>query len=106
MSLGLSASQVQALTSRPDMALVGASCHDAGELRRAAELGVDFVVLGPIMPTPSHPKAVPLGWDRFRELVQDYSLPVFALGGLRRADLADAWGSGAHGISMMRGAWD
>jgi 8-oxo-dGTP diphosphatase len=102
----LSAAQLQSLTARPGMALVGASCHDTDELERAARLGVDFVVLGPIMPTPSHAEAVPLGWKRFRTLVRDYSLPVFALGGLCRADLATAWASGAHGISMMRGAWD
>lgn len=102
----LSAAQLHSLSVRPDMALVGASCHDAGELDRAARLDVDFVVLGPVIATPSHPDAVPLGWQRFRALTRDYPLPVFALGGLRRADLATAWASGAHGISMMRGTWE
>ena len=32
---------------RPRGMLCAASCHDAAELARAAELGVDFVVLGP-----------------------------------------------------------
>jgi 8-oxo-dGTP diphosphatase len=30
---------------------------------------------------------------------------VYALGGLRPADLEPAWRRGAHGIGMMRGAW-
>jgi 8-oxo-dGTP diphosphatase len=46
-----------------------------------------------------------LGWDRFARLVEDYPLPVFALGGIRPDDLAVAWSRGAHGIAMMRGAW-
>jgi thiamine monophosphate synthase len=30
---------------------------------------------------------------------------VYALGGMRPGDLAHAWNCGAHGISMVRGAW-
>jgi 8-oxo-dGTP diphosphatase len=30
---------------------------------------------------------------------------VYAWGGLEPADLETAWRHGAHGISMMRGAW-
>ena len=37
--------------------------------------------------------------------LRDYSLPVYALGGMREADVMTAWQMGAHGISMMRGAW-
>ena len=41
----------------------------------------------------------------FAELIRDYPLPVYALGGLQHVDLETAWNAGAHGISMMRGAW-
>ena len=47
--------------------LCAASCHDEVELARAVELGVDFVVLGPVLPTPSHATVRPLGWTRFEE---------------------------------------
>ena len=101
----LSASELLGLKERPGLDLVGASCHDARELARAAALPVDFVVLGPVLATPSHPGVPTLGWERFAALIRDYPLPVYALGGLRRADLETAWDAGAHGISMMRGAW-
>jgi len=90
---------------RPDLGLVGASCHDADELARAQALGADLAVLGPVAPTPSHPGAAGLGWTRFAALLTDCPLPVYALGGLKPADLETAWRCGAHGISMMRGAW-
>src|SRR5262245_19060522 len=97
--------QLMNADARPALARVGASCHDARELDRAAALSADFVVLGPVQATPSHPGAATLGWDRFAELIRGYPLPVYALGGLRRSDLETAWTAGAHGISMMRGAW-
>ncbi|MGN2392911.1 Nudix family hydrolase [Pelomicrobium sp. G1] len=101
----LSARALMALPSRPPVAWCGASCHDEGELARAAELGVDFVVLGPVLPTLSHPGGETLGWRRFAELIRDYPLPVYALGGMEPAHLETAWEHGAHGIACMRAAW-
>ncbi len=101
----LTAGQLMQLDRRPALELVGASCHDERELARAAAMGADFVVLGPVRATPSHPEAPGIGWDRFANLVAEYPLPVYALGGLNRSDIETAWHVGAHGVSMMRGAW-
>ncbi|MBI4190353.1 MAG: Nudix family hydrolase, partial [Betaproteobacteria bacterium] len=101
----LTASQLMAAVRRPGCEWCGASCHDAAELGRARELGFDFVVLGPVSATPTHPDAKLLGWQRFAELARDYPLPVYAIGGMRAADLERAWDRGAHGVAMIRGAW-
>ena len=87
------------------MPLVGASCHTPADLEHAAKLGLDFVALGPVQETESHPGAALLGWSRFRELVADYPLPVFAIGGMTRAHMQSAWEAGAHGIAAIRSAW-
>ena len=94
------ASQLVQLKSRPVDGLAAASCHRREELERAMALGLDFAVLGPI-----RDKSPALGWDRFRGLARGSSIPVYAIGGLTRADLADAWRAGAHGVAMIRGAW-
>jgi 8-oxo-dGTP diphosphatase len=101
----LTAAALMEIRQRPDLGLVGASCHDAGELARARAVGADFAVLGPVAPTPTHPGAAGLGWAHFGALLADCALPVYALGGLKPTDLETAWRHGAHGISMMRGAW-
>ena len=101
----LTARQLRDAAQRPDFPLVGASCHDAVELARAGQLDIDFVVLGPVLPTPTHPDAAVLGWDRFRQLAADTRIPVFALGGLQPADLALSLARGAQGLAMVRGAW-
>jgi len=68
-------------------------------------LGMDFAVAGPVKRTSSHPEQRPLGWEEFTSLVQGSSIPVYAIGGLDRRDLEDAWRAGAHGIAMLSGAW-
>ena len=91
--------------ARPAGSWCAASCHDARELLQARKIDVDFVVLGPVLPTPSHSDAPALGWEKCEQLIRDYPLPVFLLGGLREQDLTEAWRRGAHGIAMLRGAW-
>jgi len=101
----LKSAQLATLGVRPGLPLVGASCHDEGELAAAQALGADFVVLGPVLPTPSHPGTAALGWDRFAGMIEGCPMPVYALGGLAPADLERAWTAGAHGIAMQRAAW-
>ena len=92
-------------TSRPAGLLVGASCHTRDELARAAAVGVDYAVVAPVLATPTHPDAAPLGWDGFARLVEGTRVPVYALGGLAPRDLEIARDHGAHGIAMRRAAW-
>ncbi len=100
-----SSARLMAASKRPDVPLAAASCHDANELAQAARLGFDFVVLGPVLATASHPGGATLGWERCAGLVRDYPLPVYALGGMRTTDLERAWQAGAHGIASMRDVW-
>lgn len=105
VGLHLPSAQLMTLDHRPALEWVGASCHGPGELARAAELGLDWVVLGPVQATSSHPGAQPLGWQILAEWIRDYPLPVFALGGLVQEDLATARQLGAHGLALRGGAW-
>ncbi|MBA3995614.1 MAG: DNA mismatch repair protein MutT [Candidatus Accumulibacter sp.] len=99
----LSAAALRACNARPDLPWVGASCHDAGELVRAAQFGLDYVLLAPVLPTPTHPGRAGLGWEEFGKLAAGSPLPVFALGGMRPEMLETARRHGAHGIALMRG---
>ena len=93
------------MSVRPDLAWCGASCHNIEELYHAEQLELDFVVLGPVLPTKSHPDAITLGWRKFSSMIRDYPLPVYALGGMIQADLPFAIEQGAHGIAMLRDIW-
>jgi 8-oxo-dGTP diphosphatase len=95
--------RLDALIRRPDLAWAAASCHTAADLALAERLELDFAVLGPVLPTATHPESPGMGWETFARLVERAAIPVFALGGLRPESLAVAEARGAHGIAMLRG---
>ena len=104
--LHLRAETLRQISSRPEgCALVGASCHDATELRRAAALGLDYALLGPVLRTATHPDARPLGWRGFAALADTAPLPVYALGGMRLEHLATSFEHGAQGIAAISAFW-
>ncbi len=95
------------LESRPlsSSRLVGASCHNAAELDRAALCGADFAVLGPVAETPTHRGTTVLEWGRFEALTSRSRLPVYAIGGMRREDIAAAFCAGGQGIAGISDLW-
>jgi len=97
----LTSRDLMACASRPDHALVTASCHTRAEIDHAAALGLDAVVAGPVLATASHPGHC-LGWDGFADLTRDPPLPVFGLGGLAVADVTRAQALGAQGVAFQR----
>lgn len=103
----LRAAQLPEIAVRPlpDSLRVAASCHTAEELRRAEDLGCDFVVLGSVRETASHPGATPLGWEGFARLREMVSLPIYAIGGLQPGHILEARQHGAQGIAAIRGLW-
>jgi len=102
----LTARALMAAAARPAAALAGASCHDEREFARAEALALDYAVLGPVKATASHPDASPLGWERFETLARDRPMPVYAIGGLSRADLGEARRHGAHGVALLSAAFE
>jgi 8-oxo-dGTP diphosphatase len=99
------AAQLMVLRERPRGILAAASCHNAAELERAMQMELDFAVLGPVMPTASHASMPTLGWEGFARIARGASIPVYAIGGVKRVDLETAWRAGAHGLAMISGAW-
>ena len=99
----LTSAALMACEERPDLPLVFASCHTTAELLKASRLGLDAVVLGSIKSTPTHPDQAPLGWEEFARMIEGCALPVYAIGGMTAADVAEAQALGAQGVAMLRG---
>ncbi len=101
----LSTNELMSHSSRPicDNYILGPSCHNEEELIKAAEINVNYAFCSPVLPTASHPEANAIGWERFRRLIREVKIPIYALGGMLPTDLEIAKKYGAYGIAM-RGA--
>ena len=85
--------------------LVGCSCHTREELTKAEALGFDYALLSPVASTAKYLDKSTLGWSGFEELAGSVSLPVYALGGMKRSDVRIAVKRGAVGVAGI-GAFD
>jgi thiamine-phosphate diphosphorylase len=93
----------------PDRAL-GYSAHDAAEARSAGQAGADFVLLGTVWASSSHPGRPGAGIGLIDETVADLaSRPdaplVIAIGGVTPERAAEAVAAGAHGVAAIGGVW-
>ncbi len=105
--LHLNSAQLQATPKRPigPQQLLSAACHTPEDFRQATRLGVDFGLLGPVLPTDSHPGARSLGWARTRALIETVNFPVYALGGQTPETVSPAIEVGCQGIAAISGLW-
>ncbi|MBX7150323.1 thiamine phosphate synthase [bacterium] len=86
-------------------ALIGVSTHSESDVQSASGLGADFVVLGPVAPSPSKPAGHPiLSLDEFHSICDHSPIPVYALGGMTLANVKkfiEAGAAGVAGISLL-----
>ncbi|MEJ2393063.1 MAG: Nudix family hydrolase [Gammaproteobacteria bacterium] len=99
--LHLSSQRLMQLQHRPIPLdkLLSVSVHTEQELKQANRIGVDLLLVSPVMPTASHPEAIALSWERFGELAARANCPVYALGGMSIADISVAKRYGAQGVA-------
>ncbi|MFW6193834.1 MAG: thiamine phosphate synthase, partial [Gemmatimonadota bacterium] len=85
--------------------VLGASAHDPAEVRRARRDGADFVLLGTIYATPTHPEIEPSGVELV-EACRGLGVPVVAIGGMEAGRVAEVRRAGADGVAAVRAVWD
>lgn len=82
--------------------LFGRSTHSLEEVRRARDEGADFVLFGPVFPTPSKAGRIPVqGLDGLAHAAA-CGLPVLALGGIDATNAGQALDCGAWGLAAIR----
>ena len=85
-----------------DKKLIGVSTHSVQEAKEAEQAGADFILFGPVYFTPS--KAVygrPQGLRPLKEVVEKISLPVYAIGGIKRENIAEVKATGIRGVALI-----
>jgi thiamine-phosphate diphosphorylase len=113
LAAAIGASGVQ--LARPDLApsdarrvlrsgWIGCSVHNPDEARAAVREGADFLVVGSIYPTDSHPGRPARGLGLVRDAVA-LGVPVIAIGGITPERAAEVKAAGAYGVAAIRALW-
>jgi thiamine-phosphate diphosphorylase len=79
--------------------LIGRSVHSVGAAAAAAEGGADFVIFGPVWPSPSHPDAPVQGVAALAAVARAVRIPVIAIGGVTDARTDECMRAGAAGFA-------
>lgn len=84
---------------------VGRSVHSVDEARAAMDEGPDYLLMGNIFATATHPGRPALGLPVLAAAAK-LGLPVLAIGGVTTANAAACRDAGAYGIAAIRALWD
>lgn len=84
---------------------IGRSVHDRDEARRAIEDGADFLMVGSVFESASHPGRPAVGLPML-EWAAGLGKPVVAIGGMTPGRAVEAREAGAWGVASISALWD
>lgn len=83
--------------------IVGASVHSLDEAINAQNKGADYITYGHVFSTDCKKGIAPRGLAPLKEICQNTSLPVYAIGGISAKNANDVRLCGAKGACIMSG---
>ena len=84
---------------------IGSSVHDLDEAAKAVAEGADFLVVGAIYPTTSHPGRTGAGVELIGKTA-GLGRPVIAIGGIDATRAAEVREAGAYGVAAIGALWN
>ena len=81
---------------------IGVSTHSLDGARRAEQEGADFLVFGPVYFTPSKADfGAPQGLKALQIIVENSTLAVYAIGGIKAENLLEVKSVGSRGVALI-----
>lgn len=86
--------------------ILGCSVTSLDEAIAAESDGADYIAAGSIYPTPSKETAKVIGLDRLFQIRQAISLPLVAIGGITKDNVAEVLAAGADSVAVISAVLD
>ncbi len=83
--------------------IIGASCHSTADAIKAQQLGCTYITAGHIFATDCKRGLPGRGLEFLKETCESVSIPVYAIGGISRHNIAAVRSAGAKGACIMSG---
>ena len=81
--------------------IVGYSTTTLAQAMRAEADGADYVAVGSIFPSPTKGSTTVLGLERLRQIKQGMSIPLVAIGGISKDNIAQVMAAGADSAAVI-----
>jgi thiamine-phosphate pyrophosphorylase len=88
-----------------DGLIIGRSVHSAEEAVKAQEYAADYVQVGAIFPTRSHP-GPPAGLELLEKVAARVTIPIVAVGGITARNVGQVMQAGARGAAVISAILD
>lgn len=82
--------------------IVGLSTHSPDQIEEAAQLGPDYIGVGPVYETPTKEGRKAVGVELVSYAARHAAQPFFAIGGLDPSNVVEVVQAGARGVSVLR----
>jgi thiazole tautomerase (transcriptional regulator TenI) len=86
--------------------VIGYSAHTPEEAVQAQAEGANFVLVGTIYRSDSHPERTPAGLDLIQQAAQVCEIPIVAIGGVTADRISELRAAGADGVAVISAVWD
>jgi len=81
--------------------IIGCSVTTVDQAKAAESSGADYIAVGSIYPTSSKETAKVVGLGRLRQIRQAVNLPLVAIGGINRDNVAEVSAAGADAVAVI-----
>jgi len=82
-------------------ALIGRSVHSESTASQAEKDGADFLIVGTIYVSRSHPGQAPTGTDLMRRISRNCRLPLIGIGGITSENAPQVIEAGGSGVAVI-----
>ena len=82
---------------------IGQSVHSLTEAAAAEQAGADYMMFGHIFETDSKPGVPPRGLHALKQIVDQTTIPVIAIGGIKPDNLQEVLATGCSRIAVLSG---
>jgi len=86
--------------------IIGRSVHSAEEAVKAQEEDADYVQVGAIFPSRSHPGQTPAGLGLLESVAARVTIPIVAVGGITAGSVGQVMQAGARGVAVISAILD
>jgi thiamine-phosphate pyrophosphorylase len=81
--------------------VIGLSTSTLAQAQKAETEGVDYIAVGAIFSSPTKPEVKVVGLERLRQVRKAVSIPIVAIGGINRQNVAEAVAAGADSVAVI-----